>query len=99
MPIRPISVTFFFTVYSFYEYVQSNQQNARDRKKILRNQSKLFFFNARLFFSARLFLVYQIKSLGLDSAAGNVRSLFETQRSIGRIEVNKNWCKAKHSMV
>ena len=31
--IRPIRETFFFTAQSFYEYVQSNQSNMRDRKK------------------------------------------------------------------
>ena len=41
MPVCPITVTFFFTVHSFYEYVQSIQLNTRDGKKI-RNKSKLF---------------------------------------------------------
>ena len=42
MPVRPVSVTFFFTVHSFYEYVQSIQLNSRNGKKI-RNKSKLFY--------------------------------------------------------
>ena len=48
---------FFFTVLSFYEYVQSNRSNTRDREKPSQ-QEQTFFFNALLFFSARLFLVY-----------------------------------------
>ena len=32
MSIGPISVTFFFAVHSFYEYVQSNSSNTRDCK-------------------------------------------------------------------
>ena len=51
IPNRPINVTFFFTVRSLYEYDQSNQCNTRDRKKHLCNKSKLFLFNALLFFS------------------------------------------------
>ena len=46
-PICPINVTFFYTVHLFYEYVQSNQSNTRDRKN-LRNTSKLF---SNLFYS------------------------------------------------
>ena len=49
MTIRPISVTFFFTVHSFYEYVQSNQLHTHDRKN-LSQQEQPFFFNALLFF-------------------------------------------------
>ena len=41
MPVRPISATFFFRVHSFYEYVQFNQSNTRDRKNFS-NYSKLF---------------------------------------------------------
>ena len=48
---------FFFTVHSLYEYVQSNQSKARDRKKTFASTGTVFF-NAFLFFSARLFLVY-----------------------------------------
>ena len=56
MPIRPISATFFFMVHSLYDYLQSNQSNTHDGKNLL-TKSKLFF-NAFLFLSARLFLVY-----------------------------------------
>ena len=41
MPFRPISVTFFFKVHSFDEYVQSIQLSTRDGKEI-RDKSKLF---------------------------------------------------------
>ena len=51
MPIRPINVTFFFTVHSFYEYVQSNQSNTRDRRKRLQ-QEQTFFLQSSLFFCA-----------------------------------------------
>ena len=54
MPIHPIGVTFFHGLL-VYEYVQSNQSNRRDRKKPA--QQEQTFFNAPLFFSARLFLV------------------------------------------
>ena len=46
----------------FYEYVQSNQSNTRDRKKPSQ-QEQTFFCNALLFFSAHLFRVYSIESL------------------------------------
>ena len=53
MPIHPISVTFFFTVHSFCEYVQSNQSNTRDRKKP--SQEKQTFFSVLFsFFRASL---------------------------------------------
>ena len=57
MPIRTISMTFFFTVHSLYKYVQSNQSNTLDCKKPTQ-QEQIFFFNALPFYSARLFLVY-----------------------------------------
>ena len=69
MPIRPVIVTFFFRVYLFYEYVQSNQSNTHDRKK---KQSKLISSMLFSCFSARLFLVYKIKSLGSDYASETV---------------------------
>ena len=57
MPIRTISMTFFFTVHSLYKCVQSNQSNTLDCKKPTQ-QEQIFFFNALPFYSARLFLVY-----------------------------------------
>ena len=63
MPICSISLTFFITVHSFYENVQSNQSNTRDRKKTFATRANFFFLNPLLFFSARLFLVYLIMSL------------------------------------
>ena len=42
MPIRPISVTFFFTVHSFYKYVQSSQSNTRYRKKTFTTRTNFF---------------------------------------------------------
>ena len=42
MLVRSVGVTF-FTVHSFYEYIQSNQSNTRDRKKYSQ-QEQLFFF-------------------------------------------------------
>ena len=47
----------FFIVYSFFEYVLSYQSNTRDRKTLC-SKSNFFFFNALLFFSARLYLIY-----------------------------------------
>ena len=58
MPIRPISVTFFFTVHLFYKYVQSSQSNTRSRKKTFTTRAN-FFFNAHFFFSTGLFLDYK----------------------------------------
>ena len=58
MPVRTISVNFFFTVHSFHEYVQLNQSNTRDRK-IFSNKSK--FFSSMLFFRAF------VPSLGIKS--------------------------------
>ena len=52
MPICPISVTLFFTVHSFYEYVQSNQSNARDRKKPLQQEQSFFLQCFSLFLRA-----------------------------------------------
>ena len=48
MPIRPISVTFFFTIYSSYKYVQSNQSNTGGHKKKLATSAN--FFPSMLFF-------------------------------------------------
>ena len=48
---------FFFTVHSFYEYVLSNKSNKHERKKSSQ-QEQLLFFNALLFSSTCLFLVY-----------------------------------------
>ena len=59
---------FFFTVHSFYVYDRPNQSNTRDRKKSSQQQQS-FFFNPLLFLSARLFLVYKMKSLWLDWAS------------------------------
>ena len=42
MPIRPISVTFFSTVHSFYKYVQSSQSNTRYRKKTFTTRANFF---------------------------------------------------------
>ena len=53
MPIRPLSMTFFFIVHLFYKYVQSNQLNTRDRKKL--SQQEETFFSLIIFsFSARV---------------------------------------------
>ena len=51
MPIRTTSVTFFFTVYSLLEYVQSNQSNTRDRKNRLQQEQTRFLECSSLFFS------------------------------------------------
>ena len=40
--IRPISAAFFFTVYSFYKYVESNQSNTCSRKKLWQQKQTLF---------------------------------------------------------
>ena len=48
--------------FSLHPNVQSNHSNTGYRKKLF-NKSQLFFFNALLFFSARLLQVYQIKSV------------------------------------
>ena len=51
MLICPIKVTFFFTVNSFYKYVQSNQSNVRGRK-ILSHHKQMLFLQSLLIFSA-----------------------------------------------
>ena len=38
MPFRPISVSIFLMVHSFYEYIESNQSKTRDRKKRLQQE-------------------------------------------------------------
>ena len=48
MPIRPISVTFFFSVHSLYEYVEPDQSNKRGRLE----QKQTFFQCFSLFFRA-----------------------------------------------
>ena len=54
---RKLTIVCFFLHGSFFlKYVQSNPSNTCDRKKPLQ-QEQIFFFNALLFFSARLFLV------------------------------------------
>ena len=62
MPIRPISVTFCFTVQALDECVKRNQLNAYDRKKNLRNKSKLFLQCSSLFLRASVSIPL-IKSL------------------------------------
>ena len=51
MSIRPTSVTFFFSVYSRSEYVQSNQSNTRDRKNFV---TRANFFSILFSFSSRV---------------------------------------------
>ena len=52
MWIRPISETFFFTIHSFYKYVQLNQSNTRDRKKTSQQEHTLFLQCSSLFLHA-----------------------------------------------
>ena len=66
MLICPIKVTFFFTVNSFYKYVQSNQSNVRDRKILSHHKQMLFHslsVNVSVFFMGLLFLIFFGKSL------------------------------------
>ena len=49
---RPISVTFFFTAYSFQEYVQSNQSNTLNRIKPSQQEKPLSLQFSYLFLRA-----------------------------------------------
>ena len=63
MPIRQISVTFFFTVHLCYEYVQSNQSNTRDRKKNFATRANIYSMLFSFSPCSSLFLVYFVSSL------------------------------------
>ena len=89
MPTRPVSVTFFFTVHSFYEYVQSNQWNMRDSKKPLEQEQT--FFQRPSFFCAFVFGPLNEESIWLNNQQGIASLLLSCDKRIKKSQSFKQF--------
>ena len=68
MSICSIRGTFFFTVHSFYKYVQSNQQNTHEHKKSFQREQTFFLQCSSLFFLVSVCSLPNIESMDTPCA-------------------------------